>query len=963
MNLRDLSADQCILLAKHYISESNIHALRIIVSARHEAFTPELILQLLLTQLPESADPSIYSTFIQDVANDVHSEYADGETVDTAPVQELSESKARAYVKHLHLLPLTGASCPPSEDALTRFLVYRAHRMDDAGLLFLVPHLLDSFADRSEFLRTWFISNVLPLLRLGYEYYPGSQEAFTLEGSEVAGGEKGVSIWLSKTLESTPDSKQNTSTRGEADESRHPLARDMKGLVGPWMYGYNQRKRRRLDSKPRRASLATQAAQDFGRLGFEGYEEMEANHDWEHAFTWLARTASERFPVVAEAIEEWNGPADVDLGGFDDRPYLDAKFQRTLQLRYVQTVFSTIYAASTDTSETVSSAHSVLVRIAQLMDYEPPPDLATSIDLLPRIDAKKSVIEDLPTSMLDPEVLLRPGHPLTTPKRETFLLLQMFVYSAYMFAELGHRMSVIKAAKIRFQLDAEEQSNILHKILHSVSTGPRKDEQQWVGVRSRMLWLWGWGLQAQEYGCHGYGIFGKVERSVLEKDFLKVLLSAACYPLIIGTYIKSSDTGLSSKEVEEVVISSTLKHYDNASNGNRTRGEMKKASEMISTLKQYFPKAVSFQQTEALLAATHSLSFYSLTLQHGVPFLPVNIRVSSDPITLIEKVLAQNPRSYTHLDDLISIGKNLVAAAPLEHSNDGSHLSSAHLPKLLESAKRKAERRVIGMAIEAALNEDDFETAYSYVVNRLDTSSAANGNSVSQPADQDDISWRAALAAGRHKSSTSSSSFSASTSLSTPPTLRRLEQRMELLSQALLLAPSTALPEVLNVWRKCEEEMTSLLARETEEDEAFNDRADRQLPGAFVNATVQIQPRREVGRGANEEAPMGLFDVARGAAAAFSRSAFPLRQEPSMSSTQAPSMGGGRVSLETPRSPSSQASFDMTSSGELERSGSGGRVRKRDMIAGAASGAIASGTGALASGLGWMLGEYTGPGS
>ena len=35
------------------------------------------------------------------------------------------------------------------------------------------------------------------------------------------------------------------------------------------------------------------------------------------------------------------------------------------------------------------------------------------------------------------------------------------------------------------------------------------------------------------------------------------------------------------------------------------------------------------------------------------------------------------------------------------------------------------------------------------------------------------------------------------------------------------------------------------------------------------------------------------------------------------------------------------------------------RVRKRDMVASAATGALASGTGALASGLGWMLGEFS----
>jgi hypothetical protein len=252
----------------------------------------------------------------------------------------------------------------------------------------------------------------------------------------------------------------------------------------------------------------------------------------------------------------------------------------------------------------------------------------------------------------------------------------------------------------------------------------------------------------------------------------------------------------------------------------------------------------------------------------------------------------------------------------------------------MERKLNKSERRVIGMAIEAALSEDDFETAYSYVVNRLNaTSSSTAASTLTSKGMDDDISWRAALAAGRSRSS-GLAAYSASSSLSTPPALRRLEQRMELLSQALLLAPPSALPEILNVWRKCEEEMSSLIAQETEEEDQFDDRADRKVPGAFVESTAPVQARREVGRGASEEAPMGLFDVARGAAAAFSRSAFPLRN-----ATLSARPGQGGQHMRT----ASQAESDGGSEGE-------GRVRKRDIVANAV-------TGSLASGLGWVLGK------
>ena len=407
----------------------------------------------------------------------------------------------------------------------------------------------------------------------------------------------------------------------------------------------------------------------------------------------------------------------------------------------------------------------------------------------------------------------------------------------------------------------------------------------------------------------------------------------------------------STDDVERIVLTSAMHHYDNASNGNRTRGGMKRAAEIITAFAPHFSRSPRFQRTQALLSATHAMSFYSLILQHGVPFQPVNIRVSSNPLSLIQKLLSQNKGSYTKLDDLISIGQNLVISMPATIMDD-----EAPTPldaSTIERKKAAAERRVIGMAIDAALEEDDFETAYSYVVNRLTPSSPSPTPSISsqrfsfgsvdtdeQEDDAEDVAWKAALRAGRYDSS-HISSWSQSAAR---PDLRRLEQRMELLSQALLLAPPNRLEEVLSVWQQCEAETTALLAEETAAEERFNDAADRKLPGTFINETIAVQPRREVGRGAVEEAPMGLFDVARGAAAALTKSAFPLRGTAQAASNATPQDNGMS---------SSRVSMDFSDSGSMSHED---RVRKRDMVASAATGALASGTGALASGLGWMLG-------
>nr|POE88342.1 protein transport protein sec39 [Quercus suber] len=421
-------------------------------------------------------------------------------------------------------------------------------------------------------------------------------------------------------------------------------------------------------------------------------------------------------------------------------------------------------------------------------------------------------------------------------------------------------------------------------------------------------------------------------------------------------YLPSSDDSsvpeLPKDVVEGIVLAKALEAYDSASNGNKTRGGVKKANDISR-----------FHEVGSLIAATHALSFYSLTLHHGVPFQPVSIRVSKDPIRLLDKVLEQNPRSYTKLDDLISIGTNLVSADLQPDTQD----NKVKDPK---QVRRETEHRVTFMAVEAALRENDFETAYSYIMNRLtpsdteltapsninlysptgiqrnQTSSLAGIRSRSQQP-EDDISWRAAFLAGRYRPSSSS-----------PHTLRRLEQRTELLSLALVLAPASALTEILGAWRRCEEETTALQRAEHQAEREFDDLADKRvstatLPGHFTvsgeqPALVLNQKRRELGRPAGlkgeAEAPMSMFDLTRSAASALSRNAFPLsRSGNTENSTSA------AASPDAPTDPRSSAFSDPGSASPRPSLDGSQRVRRRDMVANAVS-------GSLVSGLGWVLG-------
>lgn len=358
----------------------------------------------------------------------------------------------------------------------------------------------------------------------------------------------------------------------------------------------------------------------------------------------------------------------------------------------------------------------------------------------------------------------------------------------------------------------------------------------------------------------------------------------------------------------------------------------------ISVFRECFPTSQALTRAKSLLTATHLMSFYSLTLQHGVPFQPVNIRAHKDPMRLVGKILEQNLRSYTKLDDLLDIGQHLVAAG-LVSTPEGSDPTLDSMGNLGEQISL-AKRRITGMAIEAALQENDFDTAYSYVINRLSPpppSSSASDSLSRPPSDsQDDTSWRAAYHAGCYKPTNPSLG---------PSALRRLEQRMELLAQALLLAPPASLPEILTIWRRCEEDLNTVSAREAIEEERWNTKGDRHIPGGFSRDSIPtVQKSREASRAAmNEEAPMGLFDVARGAATALSKNAFPLRS---------PRLGGGSSGgLQSPRERSlskmGSGASDSGSGTDME----GQRVRKRDMVSNMV-------TGGLASGIGWVLGKF-----
>ncbi|KAJ8108837.1 hypothetical protein OPT61_g7890 [Boeremia exigua] len=684
--LQKLSELQCLLLAVQYATESNIDALRALTALRESELPLKLVLSILLAFLPEGAEPTTYIGYLNELATGARHPGDDPAAhLDLAAVEALSKSQAKRRRKGIELPPLAHPQYEAELelDPFSHFLIHRAHRIDSqTGLLDLVPQLVVPFLDHSEYLRTWFISTVLPLLRISYEYYPQGS-ALPLDEFASLKGTQALDFNLS-----------NLRAARKAGADTNNAARDLRGIVSPWICGATDRKRRKISDGNRRASVTEQSTQE--------------SSDWDSLFHWLLRTSKEDLSLVTAAISDWDGPEDMDLGGFEEgRDYVDEDTQRRLEMKYAQTALSCLYLVDSSDIQALQTAHALLTRICDLLHYDPPPDLTIGVDALPSYDLKNPILQDATSSLIQEERLLASDNNITQPEEATFRIVELVLFSACVLSSLQHAISPRAVAQMSLRDDYPEQSSLLQKVLHTLSSGPKKDSDQWRTIRSKLLWLWNWGTDAHDNDRHGQGILGMLEKTTIETEILKSLIEGSHFPLAVQIYVKPAfgEHPLLQSEVEQVVLAAALHHYDNASNGNRNRGGMKRCVEIVAAFASHFPKSSRFQRTQALLSATHAMSFYSLILQHGVPFQPVSIRVSSDPLSLIQKILSQNLGSYTKLDDLISIGQNLVVSIPstiMDDNNDAGPLDAT----VVEKSKAAAEHRVIGMAIDAALEED-----------------------------------------------------------------------------------------------------------------------------------------------------------------------------------------------------------------------------------------------------------------
>ncbi|KAH7032806.1 Sec39 domain-containing protein [Microdochium trichocladiopsis] len=976
-----LSAPRVVLLAVHLATKAAIPSLTALAAQHPHVLHKELLLRILLSVLPETLEPNHYVGLLERIESGDW-EYDDEAMpqVDTASIDDLDDKDATKKVRRLKLLPLAwdGAPAELLNDSFSLFLIQRAHRIDEeAGLLTQLPDLVVPFLDHAQALRTWLISSLLPLLRRNCLYYPEAPVDVSLAAFQNLDDRIAVQMLLDQT--------------GTQEKHISLVGRDLRGLVGPWLYDPTHWTNQHAGDNP--------PSEDGKRLC----------PAWEHVLEWFTTKASTSWKVVVSAIDQWDGPADADLGEYGSLWFEDEE-QGYLEGRYARAVLACAYLIPEASVDALIGVNTIISKVMSLLDQDACPTLQVASSLLsPFTDVTNDPLLDPKNATFLRNDLLEDSNPLTTPSDEATRLLHALTLSAYILTKTGAPCSVRRAGELAFLQDEREQKAEAMRMIRSFSSvGPKNDDKYWLRARDELLWLRDWGAE-EDWGAaqsETRGVLGQLKKEFLEVECLKAFLSNTRYSLARSIYEEPSDKILDSTVLRDTIVNAAMAAYDNATNPHRGRGGLLKCHDIIHAFPETIPQSSpEARRIESLLRATHALGEYRLVLKQGEPFTPVVLRVHADPVSIVQKVLEQNPKSYTKIQDFLEIGSNMVSAGLVAKKDQPEHVKTRGTPspgQLDEQQQQlSVEQRITAMCVDAALTEDDFETAYSYVVNRLATSRYAPPQTIPNipssksvaATPQDDYSWKAALQAGRYRRTEKTIRPTHIGTASGNLDIRHLEQRIECLSTALRIAPASTLQEILNVFRKCEEELNAAIKAEEASESAWDDtgahliddsNSTQAMPGGF-SSTVPAgvgrsgRPTRPglaaTASSAAEEAPMSLFDLSRASIARAQRTL------PALASLQ---RGGSTASNKSNKSNASTSRFSIgglgslaggiggggggaagsdngmsSSTGTLDDGSSGhGRAgpRKRDQLREAA-------VGTLASGVGWLIGAQPAAGA
>lgn len=243
-------------------------------------------------------------------------------------------------------------------------------------------------------------------------------------------------------------------------------------------------------------------------------EEKEWTHVW-------ARLSALPFPNIAEIARAWTPPEKV-------------------RLEFAAWTISTCYRCSETNQRTWDMMEQIHRRISGLVDGS----------------AEEGVI---PEKLGDTADL---KNPLVQPTKQGLHLLSLGITSCEILCR-----SLAETIRLRLEGSREVQTAVLRQLIRSSVDWDKRSDDEWKKVRYGANWLRTKG-----------GVLGRVSREEQERIVLAGMLAGARFDLAKNIYVTSDDDGgLPQEEVEKCVLDAFSEFFDNASNGNRTRGNMKNA--------------------------------------------------------------------------------------------------------------------------------------------------------------------------------------------------------------------------------------------------------------------------------------------------------------------------------------------------------------------------------------------------
>lgn len=566
-----LSPPKLVLLAVHLAVKADIDGLAALAAHHGAVLRKELLLRIILTYLPEALQSSEYVEFIQQLERGAFPE-KETKNIDSTVVGGLTEDEARKRVKKLRLLPLTapGDIGEAAKDVTTQFLLCRAYRVDEeAGLLNELPGLLTPFLDHAPCIRTLMVSTLLPLLRRNCEYRTERPISYTLLDFQQLPDEVAVNLLLSQT--------------GSREEDLPFVGRDLKGLIGPWLLNEKRWKGRKLSPT---------AGEDTTKT--------DLCPGWGHVLTWLTGQAANSWKVAVNAIEQWEGPSDIDLGGLGEN-WLSNEEQGYLKQTYARAALASAYLISDASTEALEGAYEIVAKISNLVNEDPLSPLHTAAGMLPPLAQQiTNEVAFARNATYMRNDLLDSSNVLTSPSPSSVVFIQAVILSAFILTRSGCPSSVRRAGDLALLQDEREQKSEATKLIHGIVNNNHKtDDRFWIKVRNEVLWLRDWGMEDESVSpdAPGRGVFGHVKREFLEVEILKAFLAnnsmylpwiissvpanqTAGFTLARSIYEDSPNAPLSQKTLQDTIYSTAMTAYDNASNPNRTRGGLKKCDDM-----------------------------------------------------------------------------------------------------------------------------------------------------------------------------------------------------------------------------------------------------------------------------------------------------------------------------------------------------------------------------------------------